>query len=120
MQKKLAVLFLLSLLSACSLVPVYRPSIEQGNIYDQSMIDQLTPGMTKKQVLFLMGTPVLRNDFYPSRWDYVYTLKRDDKKFFKKWVSIYFHGDTIKEVKQSYPQPPGDAVLLPLPMEATS
>lgn len=81
------------------------------------MVDQLKPGLSKEQVLFLMGTPVLRNDFYPNRWDYVHTLKRDDKKFLKKRISIYFHGDTIARVEQSYPRPPGD-VNLPLPIEA--
>lgn len=116
MQRILAVSFLVMLLAACSLVPVYKPAIEQGNIFDQAMIDKLKPGMNKEQILYVMGTPVLRHDFFPNRWDYVYSLKRGDDKFFLKRVSLYFRGDKLKEIKQSYPNPPGQKQL-PLPIE---
>ena len=49
--------------------------IQQGNIVNQGMVDQLKPGMTKTQVAYIMGEPVLKNTFDENRWDYLYTLE---------------------------------------------
>lgn len=61
--------------SSCNLPRVYRLSIQQGNVITQEMVDSLKPGMTREQVAFIMGEPVVRNPFDNSRWDYVYTLR---------------------------------------------
>ena len=64
-------------ISACSdaiRIPfVYRIDIYQGNIFSQEMVDQLKPGMTKRQVAFIMGTPLVEDAFHSDRWDYVYS-----------------------------------------------
>lgn len=62
-------------LSGCALIPVYRPDIQQGNVYTPEMIAQIRPGMTETQVRYIMGTPVLVNTFNTYRWDYVYTFQ---------------------------------------------
>src|SRR3989338_447095 len=67
-------------LSACSIPSlqfpgVYKIDIQQGNIITQEMIDQLRPGMTKRQVIFVMGAPVVRDPFDQDRWDYVYSYQ---------------------------------------------
>ena len=73
------VLSLLSLLAgACSYVPripgvtPYRMEIQQGNFVTQDMVSQLKPGMSKEQVRFILGTPMVNDIFHPDRWDYVF------------------------------------------------
>jgi outer membrane protein assembly factor BamE (lipoprotein component of BamABCDE complex) len=53
----------------------YRPDVHQGNIITQEMVDKLKPGMTRRQVAFVMGEPVVRDPFNPDRWDYVYSVQ---------------------------------------------
>lgn len=72
---------LLSLaLGGCSWVPrpinEYKIDVQQGNVLTQDMVSQLKPGLTKDQVRFLLGTPVLMDMFHANRWDYVYRLKK--------------------------------------------
>jgi outer membrane protein assembly factor BamE len=65
-------------LPACGHVPripgitPYRMEIQQGNYVTQEMVSQLKPGMTKDQVRFILGTPMVNDIFHPDRWDYVY------------------------------------------------
>lgn len=54
----------------------YRPDVQQGNIITKDMVDQLRPGMTRDQVRFLLGTPMLTDIFHQDRWDYPYYLRR--------------------------------------------
>ncbi len=67
-------------LSACSTVPriinEYRIDVQQGNVLSQEMVSQLRPGLTKDQVRFILGTPVLMDMFHANRWDYFYWLKK--------------------------------------------
>jgi len=81
MRKSILSVSLLSLsLVSCSTILnhlpyVYTIDINQGNIIDQAMIDQLRPNMTKRQVLYVMGTPMLADFFHENRWDYIYQIK---------------------------------------------
>lgn len=52
----------------------YRPDVQQGNIITKDMVDQLRTGMTRDQVRFLLGTPMLQDVFHRERWDYPYAL----------------------------------------------
>jgi outer membrane protein assembly factor BamE len=54
----------------------YRPDVQQGNVVTREMVDGLSPGMSRDQVRFLLGTPALVSVFHQDRWDYVYLLKR--------------------------------------------
>ena len=98
-------------------VAVYRPDIQQGNLITQEMVSQLKPGMTKAQVLFIMGTPVLQNTFDDNRWVYLYVFdSRNQQIKEEKQMSIYFKNDRIDHIsKLSYPHPPGKKQL-PIPM----
>jgi outer membrane protein assembly factor BamE len=64
--------------AACGFVPripgvtPYRIEIQQGNYISQEMVSQLKPGMTKEQVRFILGTPMVTDIFHSDRWDYVY------------------------------------------------
>ena len=74
------VLLLAATVSACSSVPrvvnEYKIDIQQGNVLTQDMVSQLRPGLTKDQVRYILGTPVLMDMFHANRWDYIYTLKK--------------------------------------------
>lgn len=91
------VLASLALSSGC----VYRPSIAQGNLIEQEDLDQVELGMTRNQVRFLLGTPMIDDPFHQDRWDYVYFLKigRKDATF-KRWVSVFFVDDLVSEIRR--------------------
>ena len=69
----------LVVLSGCSTVPrivnEYKIDVQQGNVLTQEMVAQLRPGLTKDQVRFVLGTPMLMDMFHAERWDYVYRLR---------------------------------------------
>ena len=76
-----SILFLLLLSSGCSWLQfpsIHKVSVQQGNIVSQDMVDKLQIGMTKTQVQYILGTPLVVDTFDPSRWDYYYT-KVDSK-----------------------------------------
>lgn len=72
--------FLIAIFSGCSSVPriisEYKIDIQQGNVLTQEMVSQLKPGLTKDQVRFILGIPVLMDMFHANRWDYVYRFQK--------------------------------------------
>lgn len=100
MMKRIAPALLLLLVIAMSGC-VYRASISQGNLIKQEDLDQVTVGMTRNQVRFLLGTPLIDDPFHADRWDYVYYLKvgRKDAAF-ERWVSILFSDDRVSEIRK--------------------
>ena len=80
---------------------VYRQAIAQGNLVEQEDLDQVEVGMTRSQVRFLLGTPMIDDPFHKDRWDYVYFLKigRKDATF-KRWVSVIFEDDLVSEIRE--------------------
>ena len=94
---------LLSLASGC----VYRPNIQQGNLLKATDVDQVTVGMTRSQVRYLLGTPMIADPFQPDRWDYVYTLKRGrERGADRAHYVVYFEADKVSRVQQGdLPEP---------------
>ena len=88
-------LALLSLAGGC----VYQATLSQGNLLDQEDVDQLEVGLTRNQVRFLLGTPMIDDPFHEGRWDYVYFLRvgREQARF-KRWVSVFFEDQIVTEV----------------------
>jgi outer membrane protein assembly factor BamE len=83
------------ILSGC----VYQAALSQGNLLDQEDIDLVEVGMTRGQVRFLLGTPMIDDPFHENRWDYVYYLRIGrGKATFKRWLSVYFDGDNVTEI----------------------
>jgi outer membrane protein assembly factor BamE len=85
-------------LAACSTIlenfpGVYKIDINQGNIVDQSMIDQLRPNMSERQVLYILGSPMLVDSFHQKRWDYLYSSQLGGEDRQQKKVSILFNED---------------------------
>ena len=80
---------------------VYRLNIAQGNLIEQEDLDQIEVGMTRNQVRFLLGTPMIDDPFHKDRWDYVYFLKigREDATF-KRLVSVVFEENVVSEIRK--------------------
>ena len=92
-------------LSACGFVGfpgVYKIDIEQGNLVDQEMIEQLQPGMSRRQVRFIMGSPLVEDTFHPDRWDYPYVIRNGQDIIREAKVSIYFENDSLVRVTGDY------------------
>lgn len=81
---------------------VYTIDIEQGNMIDQAMVDQLRPGMTKRQVLYIMGSPMLSDAFHQQRWDYLYSKEPGGEDRVQKRVSLYFNDDSLAGVQGDF------------------
>ncbi len=60
-------------------VKPYKMEIQQGNVVNSKMLLQLRPGMTKSQVLYIMGTPLIADSFHSNRWDYFYQMRKEGK-----------------------------------------
>ncbi len=98
---RIATASLILLLGACSTLEfpgVYRLPIDQGNIITQEMVDKLEIGMSRSQVEYVMGSPLIRDSFNPNRWDYVYTLNKDGKPSERHQLSAFFDGDTLVRI----------------------
>lgn len=83
------------LLSGC----VYRPTISQGNLIKAEDLEEVRVGMTRNQVRFLLGTPMIDDPFHRDRWDYVYYIKVGRKATAaKRWTSVVFDDDRVSEI----------------------
>ena len=107
-NRKWIAFLLLTVAFAISSGCVYRASISQGNLIKEDDLAQLEVGMTKNQVRFLLGTPMIDDRFRKQRWDYVYYLKlgREDASF-TRWVSVFFEDDVVSEIRKDQELNPG-------------
>lgn len=80
-------------------VQAYRPDVTQGNVVTKEMAEQVRPGMSRDQVRFLLGTPLLTSNFHLARWDYVYYLKRGkgDETQFRR-MTIWFEDNRVARI----------------------
>lgn len=96
-----SLLLVVGMLSACSVVDKitpYKMDIQQGNMVNQEMLAKLKPGMTKSQVRFTMGSPLITDAFHTDRWDYVYRFQKAGKLTEDRHVTLFFEGDTLKQI----------------------
>ena len=98
-MRKIVISLLMALVLGSATGCVYRATVQQGNFIKTEDLDQLATGMTRKQVMFLLGTPMIADPFHQDRWDYVYYVKigRDDAAY-RRWVSVYFEDDVVTEI----------------------
>lgn len=97
MQKVLVFLAVLSL-TACadfSFPGVYKIDVEQGNIVTQAQVDKLRPGMTQRQVRYILGTPLVVDTFHQERWDYLYTMKPGKGERRQNRLSLFFTDEKL-------------------------
>ncbi len=97
--RPLTATFLAVAVAGCGLV--YHPPLQQGNLLDKKTVDKLEPGMTKRQVMVLMGSPSIASPFDHDRWDYVHAFaKRGGKQDVRK-LTLYFNNDTLVKTEGS-------------------
>ena len=77
----------------------YKMDIQQGNYVTSKMMMQLRPDMTKSQVRFIMGTPLIQDGFHPDRWDYFYQMRKGGKIIEQRRVIMEFENDQLKRVR---------------------
>ena len=92
-------------LSGCSGIGfpgVYLINIDQGNIVEQDMVDQLKPDMTRRQVRFLLGTPIIEDTFNNDRWDYIRVVRRGNDTLLRRRLTVVFEDDVLVDVEGDY------------------
>lgn len=95
-----------ALLAACKSIEApkvpgvtpYRMVIQQGNFISQEMVSQLKPGMTKEQVRFVLGTPLVTDIFHADRWDYVFFRELANGKREQRNLAVVFEKDKLVRV----------------------
>lgn len=85
------------LLAGC----VYRVDVQQGNLLEYTDIQAVKPGMTRSQVRFLLGTPVVETPFDKSRWDYVYYFRKGrGNRADRRWLIVLFSDERVTEIRR--------------------
>ncbi|MGB4813071.1 MAG: outer membrane protein assembly factor BamE [Methylophilaceae bacterium] len=97
-------IFLIALAcTACgTALPSIKPfklDIQQGNVVTSKMLLQLRPGMTKSQVVYIMGSPLIQDSFHGNRWDYVYQMHENGKVIEQRRVILDFDSDLLSKVR---------------------
>ncbi|ULU23201.1 outer membrane protein assembly factor BamE [Dyella terrae] len=87
--------FALLALSLASCRLIYTPDVSQGNLLDKKTVDQLQPGMTKRQVLVLMGSPSVNSPFSQNEWDYVSTQQHRGGAIKVRALKLTFNNDVL-------------------------
>lgn len=104
MFKKISLFALPLLLAACSsgwypkFLQAHKIDIDQGNVVTSEQVGQLQPGMSKEQVRFLLGTPLLVDVFHAERWEYLYYSKPGKEEATQRRLSLIFSGNTLQEI----------------------
>lgn len=79
---------------------VYQIQVPQGNVYTQEMLDELKPGLTRSQVRYIMGTPLIEDTFNSNRWDYTYRVQQGDKTSALRSLTLTFEGDALANIEK--------------------
>lgn len=101
------------LVAACNpltVFSVYRMEIQQGNYISQEAVSQLKMGMTRDQVRFVLGTPLVTDIFHEDRWDYIYRRQRSNsRQVEERRLSVFFTGDKLVRVEGDVVPAGGDS-----------
>jgi outer membrane protein assembly factor BamE len=107
----LIVLMAAAVLAACkqnpelpAVISPYKIDIQQGNVVTQEMVAKLKAGLTRSQVRFVLGSPLVTDMFHADRWDYIYLLQRQGKPDDRRRLTVIFDGDKLLRLE-------GDVVL---------
>ena len=105
---RIGIVLLALLLASCDsfyipLLTPYRMDIRQGNYVTQDMRDKLKLGMSKPQVRYVLGTPLVMDPFHANRWDYVYRFEHGGKVIDRQNLTLYFEGDNLVRMDDGSP-----------------
>jgi outer membrane protein assembly factor BamE len=89
----IALFAVLTLNTGCQII--YKQNVQQGNAHEQDDLDQVTLGMSKKQVAYLLGTPAIKDPFHQDRWDYISMLSRRGGEPVRRLVTLTFENDLL-------------------------
>lgn len=98
-MKLIAALVMLLALSACSLPVFFRVPIVQGNIVTADQVAKLKKGMTKKQVAYVLGTPLIKSPFEADRWDYVFYYRNPHAHVRQSKLDLFFVNDKLSDIE---------------------
>jgi outer membrane protein assembly factor BamE len=104
---------------ACTYLTPYKVEVQQGTVVTSENVGKLKPGMTRSQVSFVMGTPLLADAFHADRWDYVYFLRKRDRIVDQRKVALMFDGDTLKDIRSDLPVGKSEAPAVAAPAGAS-
>ena len=93
-------LLALSLLAGCT--AVYKLDIPQGNLVDKAMVESLKPGMTRRQVALIMGTPSIQDPFHQNRWDYAASYQQRGGEIEIKNLTLTFDDNILAKMEGNY------------------
>ena len=96
MARLLVLTLTILLLSGC--IHPYVPTVNQGNVLSQKQIDQVKKGMSKDDVQYILGAPIMQNSIASDRWDYIYTQKLEQKKMTEKRLTLYFRNGKLTQI----------------------
>ena len=99
-MRVLFALILAVALSGCGML--YRQSVQQGNLLEDDQVDALKPGMTKRQVSLVLGTPAIDSPFHQNRWDYVSSYKDAQGTVDLKRLTVIFEDDVLVRIEGDY------------------
>ncbi len=81
-------------------IEAHRMEIQQGNYVTQEMIAKLQPGMTRDQVRFVLGTPLVADAFHANRWDYMFRRQRaNSKEIEQRRIVIFFDDGRLSRIE---------------------
>lgn len=108
MRHLLIIALFLGLAAGCSggKFGPYRIDVQQGNALDQESVARLKPGLSRSQVRFLLGTPLVVDPFRTDRWDYVYLYRKAGTLTEQKRVTLFFEDDTLARIEGDLPPMP--------------
>jgi len=103
MYKKLIFIICLAFGLSLSLTACepHRIDIQQGNNINPETLAKLKIGMSRKQVIFLLGTPLLRDAFHQNRWDYIYYMKPGNDAVKQSRITLYFENNQLVRIDDS-------------------
>jgi outer membrane protein assembly factor BamE len=110
MRVAFAAFLLMSSLAACGVpripgITPYQPEIQQGNYVSQETLAQVKPGMSREQVRYLLGTPLLTDIFHADRWDYVYWREAENGKRESRRVALFFADGKLARIEGDVASP---------------
>ncbi len=97
----------LTTLLLCALLAsgcIHKIAVIQGNFLDDETIEKVKEGMTKQQVRFVLGDPVLEDSFSKDSWEYIYYLRVGRKEVtHRERLTVYFQDDKVARLERHKP-----------------
>jgi len=82
------------------LLTVYKIDIQQGNALETEAVNKIQLGMSKEQVRFVLGTPIIKDVFHPDRWDYIYHFTPGYGEQQRRQLTLFFDRDEVIDIRK--------------------